>query len=161
MRPLYEANHNRIAQLNIMLKLLEMKGRGWRVIMSERLRCWDAILQSLEQRRWYEVKVRHRDWNGEHPPILIDGYMISQRKVDWLIKAAGTDPWGLIVDCPDGVYAMTRWRLPDDVCVRKSGRRDRNDPYDWEWCYYIPARYFTRLTDSVTHAKKSADMFSE
>jgi hypothetical protein len=161
VRPLYEAKHNRAAQERVMRKLLALKGRGWKLEMTERGLFYDALLHNnYDDSRIYEVKVRHYAFKGS--VIEIGGYMVSAVKVAKIAKFANGGRWGIVVDCFDGVFVATfHGKLPLDARLDWGGRRDRGDPFDREKCYYIPARHFKRVCDTVNHAKPEGDMFGE
>jgi hypothetical protein len=156
-RPFYEAKHNREAQERVMRKLLALKGRGWKLEITprEQRSSYDALLYCPSDARMYEVKVRHYPFNGS--PIELGGYMISSYKVDRMQRAANGNRWGIVIDCFDGVFVADFFALPSDVRKDWGGRRDRADPADWEICYYIPARHFKRVCDTVNHAKPEGD----
>jgi hypothetical protein len=136
-----------------MQRLASIKGPGWRVTMTEPLAGYDGILASKGERRLYEVKIRHCPFMGSY--IEEGGYMISAAKLNKLRRLAGGDKFGVAADCHDGVFVATFRQIPTDARLEPGGRYDRNDPWDREWCYYIPARLFVRVCDTVNHARRS------
>jgi hypothetical protein len=154
-RPFYEAKHNRKAQERIMRKLLAIKGRGWELEMTEMGAGHDARLYSRNDSRMYEVKVRHYPFHGS--PIEFGGYMVSAAKLVRLARKANGGRWGIVIDCFDGVFVADFRKLPSDARLDWGGRHDRNDPWDREKCYYIPARHFKRVCDTVNHAKSEGE----
>jgi hypothetical protein len=149
MRPLYEAENNRRAQLEVAQRLLALKGPRWRIDMTEPLCAYDALMQQKagDEVRRYEIKIRYRTFLGGL--IERDGYMISKRKLDRI--AAPGPRFGIAADCWDGLFVATFARLPPDLRVGQGGRYDRGDPLDAEPCYFIPSRYFRRVSDPVNH----------
>jgi hypothetical protein len=157
MRPIYERPDNILTQWNVAFRLLTLKGAGWSLKMTEPLTAHDAVLEAVRQpARLYEVKVRKVAFMGSY--IERGGYMIAKQKLDRIVlnaRDAGAH-FGVAVDCPDGLWVTTLSRMPPDATVATGGRWDRGDPMDVELCYFLPARYFRRVSDPVNHLNAEA-----